>query len=167
MALRVGYVRDHARKLLKENGQDRSPINLQVIVEHLGFEYVEVDNFPSELSALCVEKGEKLYAAVNCSHHRNRKRFSLAHELGHWVLGHTREFDMEQVTIDNPPDPSKMKVKNKDQEAEANEFAGELLVPMKLLKVSFGKTQDIESLAKEYEVSKEVITIRIMAARLL
>lgn len=91
MAARIGYVRDRARRLLEESGQKSAPVDLQVISRHLGFEYVEVDHFPEQLSALCVDGQTGRYAAVNRTHHSHRKRFSLAHELGHWVLGHTRE----------------------------------------------------------------------------
>jgi Zn-dependent peptidase ImmA (M78 family) len=167
VAGRIGYARERARKLVVGIDMSQLPVDMRNVCEKLGMQYVEVDGFPPKLSALCVEHANTIYAAVNRAHHPKRKRFSLAHEIGHWVLGHTRQYDNEGVTVDTPPDPSLMEVRNKDQEKEANEFAGELLVPLRLLKEAFPKHQDIEDLAEFFGVSKEVITIRLIAAKLV
>jgi Zn-dependent peptidase ImmA (M78 family) len=167
MPARIGYSRARARKLLKDAGQNTIPVNLKAICMYLGFQYVEVEHFQDSLSALCVEQAGMKYAAVNKRHSLHRKRFSLAHELGHWVLGHTREYSLEGITIDSPPDPSEVNTKNKIEETEANEFAGELLVPHMQLKKNLDRIVDINRLSSLFEVSPEVMTIRIMAARAL
>ena len=167
MSARIGFARESARKLIKNTGQSTIPIDLQKICEELGFQYVEIATFPPGLSALCVEQEGVKYAVVNKGHHSPRKRFSLAHELGHWIFGHTRSFPQSEVTIDHPPNPEDVKRNNKEEEAEANEFAGELLVPLSLLKESLKKTQDIAQLASMYDVSKEVMTIRRMSTHTL
>lgn len=167
MAGRVGFVRDKARKLLKDAGQNAIPIDLQMICEYLGFRYIEVDNFPSSLSALCIEQGGIKYAAVNSSHHPHRKRFSFAHELGHWVLGHTRSYSRPDVSIDNPPEPKDISRSSAIEESEANEFAGELLVPLVRLKSNLSKAPDLEELSSRFNVSTQVVTIRLIATRSL
>lgn len=167
MTGRVGFIRDKARKLLKESGQKAIPTDLQKICEYLGFRYIEVDNFPSSLSALCIKQGGIKYAAVNSSHHPHRKRFSLAHELGHWVLGHTRSYTRSDVTIDNPPDPTEISRSSGVEESEANEFAGELLVPLVHLKSNLTKTPNLEELSSRFNVSTQVITIRLIATKTL
>ena len=164
---RIGFVREKARKILKAAGQIVVPVDLEKVCVFLGFHYIEVKNFPASLSALCIEQESKKYAAVNASHHLHRKRFSLAHELGHSVLGHTRSYSREDVTIDNPPEAADLTKNNAIEEAEANEFAGELLVPLAQLKKHFLKTPDIGVLATLFNVSAEVITIRLIATRAL
>ena len=71
----------------------------------------------------------------------NRLRFSLAHELGHWVL-HQDVFraagiDSEEHFLEwlNRHNGRKYSL-----EREANEFAGRLLVPREVLAEDFGKT---------------------------
>ena len=52
-----------------------------------------------------------------------RKRFTVAHELGHFILGHNRK----EVIHDN--EASMEFYKSGSQETEANQFASELLIP--------------------------------------
>ncbi len=167
MSARIGFAREKARRILLEAGQNSIPVDLLAVCAHLKFEYVEVEHFPDSLSALCVEKGGTRYAAVNKSHNSNRRRFSLAHELGHWCLGHTRGYGWSDVTIDNPPDPKQMKTANAFEEKEANEFAGELLVPLAELKRLYGGNTQVNDLARRFDVSDQVMTIRMIAARIL
>ena len=70
-----------------------------------------------------------------------RRRFTLAHELGHIALGH--------IGLDSPP---QMCVEDATAEAEANCFAGELLVPSPLL---CRAGLDAETIARRCGVSRE------------
>lgn len=167
MSKRTGFVREKARKTLKDSGQNLVPVDLGKVCEYLGFRYIEVNNFPNSLSALCIEQGGVKYAAVNASHHPHRKRFSLAHELGHWVLGHTHSYSRSDVTIDNPPEPEDSIKNNAIEESEADEFAGELLVPLMHLKKHISQTPDIEKLATIFNVSTQVVSIRLLSTRTL
>jgi Zn-dependent peptidase ImmA (M78 family) len=153
MAARIGFAREKARRLLQQAGQNSIPVDLKSICAHLKFEYIE--------------KGAARYAAVNKNHSSNRKRFSLSHELGHWCLGHTRGYNWSEVTIDHPPDPKEMDAANSSEEKEANEFAGELLVPLAELKKLYTGSTNVNTLAQRFGVSDEVMTIRLIAARIL
>lgn len=70
-------------------------------------------------------------AIIRVSHHElyeGRKRFSIAHELGHYVLGHGKNsdivcFDKDMIATLN----------DSGRESEANAFAGELLLPSNLV----------------------------------
>lgn len=60
--------------------------------------------------------------------YEGRKRFSVAHELGHLVLGHGKHQELvctDKDMVAGPNDASK--------ESEANAFAGELLLPTHLV----------------------------------
>ncbi len=52
-----------------------------------------------------------------------RKRFTIAHELGHYILGHNRK------TVVHDNEASMEFYKSGSQETEANQFAAELLIP--------------------------------------
>jgi len=62
--------------------------------------------------------------AVNKSHGPGRRRFSVAHELGHAVLRHTASYYLEYAVEDHwePPNYSYF------DEREANAFAAALLM---------------------------------------
>ena len=80
-----------------------------------------------------------------------RRRFTVAHEIGHIVLEHIpREGVSEQVS------------KNA-QEKEANVFASELLIPRAdLKKFVANKDKSLSDIKNRYEVSKEAATYAVM-----
>lgn len=69
-----------------------------------------------------------------------RKRFSIAHELGHHFLGTTHG---SGPTV----------------EPEADAFAGELLVPGPLLRAAIGGGSSVDDLRQRFQVSRQVIEI--------
>lgn len=77
----------------------------------------------------------------------DRKRFSLAHELGHLVM-HLRSLDLDKPEV--------------DKEKEANEFAAEFLMPKELCKTDFFNLKyNGLALRKAYwKVSKAAIIYR-------
>jgi hypothetical protein len=90
-----------------------------------------------------------------------RKRFSVAHELGHFVLGHGRSIHLV-CTEDNMMDWNHQP----GQETEANFFAGELLLPKKLFKdrcdVCEVNFLPVRNLAKEFTTSLTATAIRFV-----
>jgi len=86
-------------------------------------------NFP--LDGLLVRS--KRVIAINLDKPLRRRRFSLAHELGHYALNHDYLKQLEdEIDIDHPPEASRFD--HRPLEAEADEFANELLVSGALLK---------------------------------
>lgn len=157
---RIGFARDMARKLLKDSGITKPPVDLKVILHSKGYEYLEIDSFLNDIDAIFLNKDGRIYAAVNAKHHVYRQRFSLAHEFGHILLRHDVTYYKSDASLDNPP-TEKSHSAGSPFEAEANAFAGELLVPLDMLKMEFKKTKDVQELSKKFLVSKEVIGIAI------
>jgi Zn-dependent peptidase ImmA (M78 family) len=148
---RIGYCRDMARKILRESQSLRVPVPIDNIAKHYGFKVVPLDQ-PAEQFSGILHKGKRAIG-INKSHHPVRQRFSLAHELGHFFLDHP--------TVDEIlPDDLEM-IERKTYEAEADEFAGELLVPRELLKELLKQNQDIEFLREQFNVSRHVIVIQL------
>lgn len=84
---------------------------------------------------------------INRNIPNDRKRFSLAHELGHLVM-HLRSEDLEKS--------------EEQKEAEANEFASEFLMPASLCKEDFFdlKYKDLGMKKYYWKVSKAAIIYR-------
>ena len=61
------------------------------------------------------------------------RRFSIAHELGHFVLGHP---SMPPSLLSGPAPSRRTRNDVRDYEAEANAFAGELLMPFEIVRRS-------------------------------
>ena len=158
---RIGFSREVARKLLKNNGINKAPVDLKVILHSKGYTYLEVDSFLDNIDAIFINKDGRIYAAVNATHHIHRQRFSLAHELGHILLQHDITHYKSNISIDNPPTEKAHPEVESLFEVEANTFAGELLVPLDMLKMEFKKTRDVQALSNIFMVSKEVISIAV------
>lgn len=97
------------------------------------------------------------------------ERFTLAHELGHWIYDAD---DPDQVSLFDEPDgagtvfcrgwsPAKADLR----EVNANKFAGTLLLPTALVRVALTQPLPswaaVEQIAADWGVSKETLTIRL------
>lgn len=157
---RTKYIRQCAGLLLDRHGLKTAPIDLELIVRKEGLEYEEVSYFDDELDALIIKYGDRMIAAVNKNHHIHRRRFSLAHELCHHLHHGDRTILEDRMTIDSDDEGTSTCGSRKDvYEREADIFAGELLVPLKLLKQHCNKP--IEEISSIFVVSPEVVSIAI------
>jgi len=154
---RVGFARNHARNLLERFKSAIGPkIEYEVpiidIAKYLGFHIENLDSMADHHSAIIYP--DNMLIGLNKNHHEHRQRFSLGHELGHYLLKHPPEFELplEEIKICN---------------READEFSGELLVPLESLKRSLNHTKSISDLARLFNVSQDVITIRLLSQNLL
>ena len=156
--VRVGYARDHARKCFKECAHlfpAGCPDSLEAAVKCIlpGYKVILLDNLPNKISGIA-RKEEKLIG-INSKHARVRQRFSLAHEIGHIKLNHP------DIVFD--PDGKHDKI----LESEANMFAGEFLVPLNTLKSVIKTCKDPTALATHFDVSKDVLFIRLKETSLI
>ena len=101
----------------------KPPIPIEDIATHFfRFEIVSGLHSDEEISGK-IESVQRLIV-VNSKEPIVRQRFSIAHEIGHWVL-HTRTRNGQIVFIST--------IRQDRIEAEANAFAGAILMPKKLL----------------------------------
>jgi Zn-dependent peptidase ImmA (M78 family) len=107
-----------------------------------------------------------------------RKRFSLAHELGHYVLHHREgKVHVDKTVFFRNDIPNK---EDRRMEREANVFASELLMPENLVRKSFSSICSGEILysqwdqdelpsemAEQFQVSLSAMVIRLRELRLI
>jgi hypothetical protein len=132
---RLASARERARKLLTEHSANTIPIPVRAIVRREGLQVEDDVDLGPALRARLVNKAIQLRPGKEYL-----KRFSLAHELGHWLFG-TRHGDGDEA------------------EREADAFAGELLVPGPRLLAALSKTTDVAELASLFQVSQTVMRI--------
>jgi Zn-dependent peptidase ImmA (M78 family) len=154
-----------ARKLLKEHGTTL-PIDVEAVVKR---QRIDVRPQPMEesVSGMLVIKDGRATIGVNQSHHPNRQRFTLAHELGHYLLHGKRT----RVFVDSSTMFFRdgLAAEGTDKvEIEANAFAAELLMPESVLRdiarhqpVDAFDDRAIQSLAAKFGVSVRALTIRL------
>ena len=115
-------------------------------------------NMPQELQDVAgFFDPKKKIIFVNKEDAPNRQTFTIAHELGHYILGHEPN---EYGVLPRIPNL----VETNPKEKEANCFAANLLVPAKMLKEIIKKYNlkpDAALLAEIFGVSEEVMKYRL------
>jgi Zn-dependent peptidase ImmA (M78 family) len=92
----------------------------------------EPDSFSAEITHIPSEN--KFEIVVNTTHSLNQQRFSIAHELAHFILhlDKIKQYGSLKKETDSPTYKYSPKI-----EEEADEFGGELLIPSRLLQEYF------------------------------
>jgi RNA polymerase sigma factor (sigma-70 family) len=93
-----------------------------------------------------------------------RQRFTVAHELGHFLLSHHDHFHIDlsdQATHGNPPGY------NWQDERAANDFAAAVLMPSAMVVEYFESDRALEKLARRLKVSREAMGWRLVNLGLL
>ena len=88
-----------AEEALERAGIKAAPVDPRIVAEALGIK-VTFKVFEGDLSgALMRPAGADAVIAVQTSHPRNRKRFSIAHEIGHFWLDHSGELFVDRMVV--------------------------------------------------------------------
>jgi Zn-dependent peptidase ImmA (M78 family) len=169
MMVRRKHIRRLTDKLLSRFGIEDAPVPVETIAKSLGA-VVHFATASDDLSGFLYRnhKNQTAVIGVNVNHHRNRQLFTIAHELGHFLL-----HDADDVHVDRNFD---VKLRNSasskgtdTEEKEANLFAAELLMPETLLRSDLQEIEAVDlieesvlaSLAKRYGVSTQAMTFRL------
>ncbi len=88
-----------------------------------------------------------------------RQRFTIAHELGHYLLRHHDNFHIDVASA-----VAHGEAPNYDwrDERAANEFAAELLMPAQLVLAAARDNASVRDLAEKFEVSQEAMGFRLI-----
>lgn len=154
------FAREMARKVLKDYSLSDIPTDLTKVFEGLNLKYVELNDADEIDGAILAIDGKPAIAVLNKARPIYRQRFTLAHELGHIFLQHSKRdiYDPEEV---REQDLFQGK-KKPPAEIEADTFASELLVPYDQLKKFEGNLSDVDKLARTFQVSNQAMTLAIM-----
>ena len=129
---------------------------------------VERSAFERDLSGMAHVKGGTPIVGINSLHHPNRRRVTLAHELGHVCLH--RQFLETVVHVDKGSlrRDAASAMGTEAIEIEANAFASELLMPQDLLDREIGgrdidleDDMEVERLARRFSVSIAAMRFRL------
>lgn len=163
---------EEARRLLSEKlrGLVKPPVPVPELAERLGIKILVTTLQPSVSGAL-INDGGKCFIAVNSAHHRNRQRFTIAHEIGHYWLEHGmgEHVDREFTVLMRDENSSTAEDAN---EIAANQFAAALLMPKEFMLREFVKLgafddEAITRLALRYQVSELALQLRLRNLGLL
>jgi hypothetical protein len=173
----VRYARSQAEKLVERLGMMHdAPIDVKAIAQALHLKVIEANLGPG-VSGLLVSDGLNAQVCVQKGNTTQRKRFTVAHEIGHHLLGHQFESG-EHVLVDRGYYISERGARASagvdPKEIEANRFAAALLMPSKMVRAevsTLGGVPLLDSavtdLASIFDVSEQAMTIRLKELDLL
>lgn len=166
-----------AESILREHSLFSAPVDVDGLAAKLGI-HVIYEPLDDGYSAFLLVKNGIPSAFVNSEHHPNRRRFSLAHEIGHFVLHHQvgvkdRIFLDRNLSLYTRKDINSPRSSNLEMEKEANIFAAELLMPQSLIKMHIARHElditdefDVSRLAVAFGVSEQALQIRLSVLHL-
>lgn len=161
-----------ARNILRKASVNSWPVCTEKIASYLGI-VVRYEPMIDDMSGMCFYKNGTPIIIVDTNQALSRRRFTIAHEIGHIVL-HQYElsrnaFVDKKITIlhrDTKSSSGKYQA-----EVEANQFAAALLMPQQLIyrymeenKLRYGLRDDeeaVKKMADDFEVSATALAIRL------
>jgi Zn-dependent peptidase ImmA (M78 family) len=170
---RFKEIRDRVARLLVDVGVAVAPVPVEAIAKHLGAQIRYEPGQEDHVSGMAfrLPSGQAIIG-VNAAHANTRRRFTIAHEIGHLLLheGEIFHFDEGFAAVygfrddDGTSGPVK--------ESEANAFAAALLMPEDMIRRDVAQLRadanfDLESdrmiaqIAKRYQVSAQAMTFRL------
>ncbi|WP_405384590.1 ImmA/IrrE family metallo-endopeptidase [Maribacter sp. LLG6340-A2] len=144
-----------AEQLLINHDLLKAPVKISKLAKSLGIR-VEMQDLDDEVSGFLVRKNNQDIVGVNINHPENRQRFTISHEIGHYML----HINQQSLFVDYYKG-DKLFRKNSTREnylmeRQANQFAASLLMPKKLIAEEILKLPEV----LDYEVKKCQISLK-------
>ena len=148
-----------AQQLLDTTWGNKFPVDPVKIARDLGIDVLEVEFDPGVAGAIFKEPGQDPTIFINATDSPSRQRFTVSHELGHYVM-HADEPDAFDY-VDNRSAVSADEGHANQFERFADTFASALLMPAKevnrLMKEKYTPTQ----IAAYFGVSQDAAYLRL------
>ncbi|GAB3923504.1 ImmA/IrrE family metallo-endopeptidase [Larkinella terrae] len=168
---RFKQIEEIAEQLLQDTSSFVVPVPVELVAKGLGLQ-VFAHDFGPDISGVLIQNAGVATIGYNSKNSEKRIRFTIAHEIGHFVLGHQRD----GMFVDNASKHFSIAFRDINsstgellQEREANAFAAALLMPKSLLvtyinKVGFDLSDEenlIVELANSFKVSTQAMAYRL------
>lgn len=136
--------------------QQRVPVDVRALAADLGIP-VKMDRSLGEAAGMiCRDVSRSGFSiSINPNDPRRRQRFTLAHEIAHYLLH-------ADIIGDGIVDDAMFRSKMSDfHERQANRVAADILLPKKAVKEAFRQVKGIAPLAEMFDVSTDAMKIRL------
>ena len=163
---RRSQVEQRAKEVLIQHGLYSVPVDPVNLANKLGVTVHNAKFADDSLAGLISKRGDSTQILVEQSDPPYRKRFSIAHELGHHFLhllkdGHIIDRRVDMFREKQPASAAQSSHRNR--EIEANWFAAALLMPEDLVRLHWAKNPSVTALARVFNVSEEAMGYRVDA----
>lgn len=150
---RANFSESGLRQLALDNGISDEPLDLRALVALLNIR-LEIKPMVSDVSGYLKNISGRWVIGVNSLHHPRRQNFTIAHELAHYCLHTENMSDFEDTVLFRNGDSNSV-------EAQANNFAAELLMPENAFREYISNnSSNIEEIANHFNVSTMAVRVR-------
>jgi predicted transcriptional regulator len=140
--------------------QAKAPVDIVQIADRLGLK-VWKEKMPENISGM-IKRDSRLGGSsgysivVNPSHARTRQRFTIAHEIAHYLLHRDRIGDGIEDDVLMRSGLSNL------EEIQANKLAARILMPIHLIRREMNAgVRTVPDLARRFDVSAQAMSIRL------
>ncbi len=162
-------IESSASSFLAKHGIATAPVPVEEIARSEGIQVIRSTAAASEAGFL-LRDGRHAIIGLNSRNTRRRQRFTLAHELGHWLLHEGRPLIVDHTVRINKRD-SVSSAATDNEEIQANAFAAAFLMPADWVRAAVerelrayvpSRDELTAKLAEEFDVSQEAMSIRLI-----
>jgi Zn-dependent peptidase ImmA (M78 family) len=172
-----GEIQQRVAELLRKHQVQGPPVPVRNIAVAEGLQVLESSS-QGDISGALIRASGVTVIAVNASHHINRQRFTIGHEMAHHFLQHKGERDHLDWNFTVMRRDTRSSEATDAQEIEANFFAANLLMPKEFVRRDVAQLARfngeaaldeaaIRSLARKYQVSESAMTFRLVSLGLI
>lgn len=154
----------HAADVRRQHGLTSIPTNPVILANRLGIKVHNAKFSDDNLVGMIAKRGSDITLLVNQSDPPYRKRFTIAHELGHHFLHLMKDgefVDKEANLFRQPREDEEDVPAGQRMEIQANLFAAALLMPGDEVTAEWGRTQSVSEMARRFNVSEAAMGIRL------
>ena len=157
-------VENRAKEVLRQHSLYSVPIDPVLLANRLGVTVNNAKFSDDSWAALIARRDNTTRVFVEQSDPPYRKRFSIAHELGHHFLHLLEDGEIVDKRADmfrekEPVDGTLSEVRIR--EIQANWFAAALLMPAELVRVEWERKPSLRHMAELFNVSEEAMGYRL------
>ncbi len=162
---------DRAEQVLRETDTYRVPVAIDVVAHRLRLT-IEAAALGENVSGMLVIENERGAIGYNATHAPVRQRFTIAHEISHYILHAKKKNRKSQLFIDRSVTfrrDESSSTGDDSEEVEANQMGAALLMPKGLVQqevkrydLDLDDEDAISLLAKRFQVSTTAMTNRLV-----
>jgi Zn-dependent peptidase ImmA (M78 family) len=153
-----------ASDVLREHGLRTVPINPVILAKRLGMAVNNAKFSDEGVAGMIAKHGDEVMLLINREDPPYRKRFTIAHELGHHflhLLADGEFVDGEENLFRQPKGDPNSWTPDQRREYQANMFAAALLMPEQAVRKAWGAQIALDQMARLFNVSEQAMGIRI------
>lgn len=155
----VVRVEDIVKKAKEKGWYSGNSLKIEEVIKSFEDITIRKEQMASNISGYFKYEDGKWIIGINASHHPNRQNFTLAHELGHYMLHKAKNVNIVDTTLFRNND------KTNTIEYMANDFAAKLLMPEDTLRSLIDEKgiKNIGELAEQFDVSASAMKYRVLS----